>query len=121
MLLLTTKGVRVKIRDYKQLKNSSDAIVCLATVSTYSYWESHDLIDYVSYADSLIDSDKKIILHGTSFGGATVGIAFGNPIVNEKADIAILDSPLSAMKLALSLSMEQMDIKLPVWYLLSVG
>lgn len=92
-----------------------------ARYTTYGYWESRDLADYVTYANEFIEDDKKLGVWGVSFGGATVGIYLGVEEANEKVDFAILDCPISEMKYLLSTEMEQMNMILPVSFMMSLG
>lgn len=92
-----------------------------AQYTTFGYLESRDLNDYINYVDSTIGKDKKIVLWGTSFGGATVGIAMGGAIAKKRVAGAILDSPLSSMRDMIKSSMMQMDKNLPVDFMLFMG
>lgn len=92
-----------------------------APYTTYGYLESYDLEDYICYADSIVGKDKKLVLWGTSFGGATVGIAMGNSRVQNRVAGAVLDCPLSNMSDMLENTMGKMEAKLPVGFMLSMG
>lgn len=83
-----------------------------APYTTFGYWESRDMVDYSNYIGSIISNEHKIILYGTSFGGATTGIALGNDLLNEKVSLAILDSPLSSMREMIVFTFSNMDIPL---------
>ena len=91
-----------------------------AKYTTFGYWESEDLKDYIEYAKKE-SKDNKLILWGTSFGGATVGIALGDDKVNEVVDIAVLDCPVSSMRYMLKNEIEDMNTGMPIDYLLSIG
>lgn len=95
----------------------------LAQYNTFGYLESKDTIDYVNYADKLIDADKAIVLWGTSFGGATVGMAMADDYVNQRVGAAVLDCPVSSMS---EMTTEQIkrisdDTGIPVSYMLWTG
>lgn len=92
-----------------------------APYTTYGYYESNDVSDCVNYVRAIIDEDKQVGLWGMSFGGATVGIYLGASEANELVDFAILDSPISNMRYMLSSSMAEMNIGIPMWYLLLTG
>jgi len=79
-----------------------------AEYNTFGYFESYDLLDYVDYADSFMDKDKQLVVWGTSFGGATVGIALGRN--SDKIDRAILDCPVSEARYML----EQESVKMGI-------
>ena len=91
-----------------------------AKYTTFGYLESEDLKDYIEYVKKE-NRDNKLILWGTSFGGATVGIALGDEKVNEVVDIAILDCPVSSMSYMLKKQMEDMNTGIPLDYLLYTG
>ena len=78
----------------------------LAKYNTFGYLESNDAINYVNYADKLVDSDKRIALWGTSFGGATVGVAMANDYVNSRVSAAVMDCPVSSMRDMVSFELE---------------
>jgi len=92
-----------------------------ASYTTYGYWESHDLGDYVAYINDIVDEDKEIGIWGTSFGGATVGIYLGSKRANSSVDFAILDCPVSNMRYLISTEMEEMDMDLPVDFMMAMG
>nr|WP_152805948.1 alpha/beta hydrolase [Alkalibaculum sporogenes] len=92
-----------------------------ALYTTFGYWESHDLGDYVAYLNTLVDEDKSIGIWGTSFGGATVGIYLGSKSANDSVNFAILDCPVSNMRYLISREMEKMNMDLPVNFMMAMG
>ena len=90
-----------------------------APYTTFGYLESLDLNDCVAYLKT--DENTKIGLWGTSFGGATVGIFLGSESANENVSFAVLDSPLSNMSYMISNELKNMDIGIPVNYMLLTG
>lgn len=92
-----------------------------APYTTYGYWESRDLVDYTNYLGLIISEGHSIILHGTSFGGATTGIALGNDLLNEKVKLAILDSPISSLEGMIIENMSTVDIGIPLEFMLFAG
>ena len=68
-----------------------------AQYTTFGYWEKYDLIDYIDYVYSHAP-EQVIGIWGTSFGGATAGLAMGDKDVENKVDFLILDCPVSDMK-----------------------
>lgn len=65
--------------------------------------------------------NKKIGVLGTSFGGATAGIYLGSDHGNKNIDFAILDCPVSDMEYMITTEMEEMDIGIPMTYLIFTG
>lgn len=92
-----------------------------AQYTTGGYLESKDLGDCVVYLKDYIGDSSKIGIWGTSFGGATAGIYLGSDGANENIDFAILDSPMSNLSYMISTQMEQMDMDIPVDFMLSMG
>lgn len=92
-----------------------------AQYTTYGYFESNDVTDYVNYLKENIGDNNKIGLWGTSFGGATVGIYLGSESANDNIDFAILDCPVSNMSYLISTEMKKMDIGLPLKFLMWSG
>ena len=68
-----------------------------AQYTTFGFWEKYDLIDYIDYVYSYAP-EQAIGIWGTSFGGATAGLAMGDKDVENKVDFLILDCPVSDMK-----------------------
>lgn len=91
-----------------------------AQYTTFGYWEKYDLIDYINYIYSHA-SEQVIGVWGTSFGGATAGLAMGNKAVENKVDFLILDCPVSNMKWFVEEEMRKMDIGLPISYMTFCG
>ena len=91
-----------------------------AQYTTFGYWEKYDLIDYIDYIYSHA-SEQVIGVWGTSFGGATAGLAMGNKEVENKIDFLILDCPVSNMKWMVEEEMKKMDIGLPISYMTFCG
>lgn len=91
-----------------------------AQYTTFGYWEKYDLIDYIDYVYSYAP-EQVIGVWGTSFGGATAGLAMGNKEVENKVDFLILDCPVSEMKWMVEEEMRKMDIGLPISYMTFCG
>lgn len=87
----------------------------IAKHTTFGYLERHDLTDYVSFVEEQAP-DKRIGIWGTSFGGATAGLALGYDIDN-KVDFLILDCPISEMRYMIEQEMEGMNLGIPVSYM----
>ncbi|WP_048601973.1 alpha/beta hydrolase [Rubeoparvulum massiliense] len=92
-----------------------------APYTTFGYLESHDLKDYVAYVREQIGEENRIGVWGTSFGGATVGIYLGSEEADKEVGFAILDCPISEMEFMLSTKMEEMDVGIPIDYLMFTG
>lgn len=91
-----------------------------AKYTTFGYWERYDLIDYIEYIKE--QAPNQIIgVWGTSFGGATAGLAMENKAVEESIDFLILDCPVSSMKWMVEEEMRKMDIGLPISYMTFCG
>ncbi len=95
----------------------------LAQYNTFGYLESSDTIDYVNYAAERMDADKRIVLWGTSFGGATVGMAMADDYVNQRVCAAVLDCPVSSMSEMARAQMESIaaDSGIPLPFLMWTG
>lgn len=91
-----------------------------AQYTTFGYWEKYDLIDYIDYVYSHAP-EQVTGVWGTSFGGATAGLAMGNKEVENKVDFLILDCPVSSMKWMVEEEMRNMDIGLPISYMTFCG
>lgn len=88
----------------------------IAQYTTFGYWEKYDLTDYIDYVYSYAP-DQVIGIWGTSFGGATAGLAMGNKDVESKVDFLILDCPVSDMKRMIGEEMRKMNLGLPISYM----
>lgn len=64
-----------------------------APYNTFGYLESYDLLDYVDYVDALLAPESRLVVWGTSYGGATTATAIGRDTAR-KIDYAILDCPV---------------------------
>lgn len=91
-----------------------------AQYTTFGYWEKYDLIDCIDYVYDYAP-EKVMGVWGTSFGGATAGLAMGNKEVENKVDFLILDCPVSDMKWMVEEEMRKMDIGLPISYMTFCG
>ena len=69
----------------------------VAPYTTFGYWESIDLIDYVEYASSQMSSDSILGAWGQSFGAATVQNAMDEDTFKQNVDYVILDCPMGDM------------------------
>lgn len=78
------------------------------------------MIDYIDYVHSYAP-EQVIGVWGTSFGGATAGLAMGEKDVERKVDFLILDCPVSDMKWMVEEEMRKMDIGLPISYMTFCG
>lgn len=92
-----------------------------APYTTYGYWESRDLKDCLTYVNKLIGSDRNIVLWGASFGGGTVGNLLADTLANRRVKAVVMDCPIGGIRDMLRLSMEKMDLLLPVGYMLWCG
>ena len=92
-----------------------------ALYTTGGYWESKDLLDYIQYIDGIIDQGKKIGVWGTSFGGATVGIALGDEMANNRLAFAVLDCPMSNIEYMIREEIKTMDLDVPMDFLIGMG
>ncbi|MEJ6949968.1 alpha/beta fold hydrolase [Halanaerobiaceae bacterium ANBcell28] len=92
-----------------------------ALYNTFGYLESNDLRDYVNYLRDILSDNKKIGVWGQSFGGATVGIYSGSDHANQNIDFAILDSPVSNMSYMISRELEEMNMGIPINYMMLLG
>lgn len=91
-----------------------------AQYTTFGYFEKYDLIDYINYIYA--KAPEQILgIWGTSFGGATAGLAMENNKIEEKIDFLILDCPVSNMKWMVEEEMRKMDIGLPISYMTTCG
>ena len=91
-----------------------------AEYTTFGYYESEDLKDYVKYANEYINN-QNLVLWGTSFGGATVGIALGDSYLNEHVDYAILDCPVSDMRYMIKSYMKDLEVGNAIDFMVSLG
>lgn len=91
-----------------------------AQYTTFGYWEKYDLIDYINYVSEQA-LKQEIGIWGTSFGGATAGLAMENKEIENKIDFLILDCPVSEMKWMIEEEMRKMDIGLPISYMTFCG
>ncbi len=92
----------------------------MAKGSAFGVWEKFDLIDCINYIKSQYPK-AKLAVWGESFGGATALLALAHEKVEDNVDALILDCPVSSMKYMVQMSMEEMEIPLPMSYLLSCG
>ncbi len=91
-----------------------------AKYTTFGYWERYDLIDCINYVFEYAP-DKEIGVWGTSFGGATVGLAMGDKAVEEKVDFLILDCPVSSMEWMVEEELRKMNMGIPISYMTACG
>lgn len=91
-----------------------------APKTTFGYWEKYDIIDCVNYAKNKLNI-KKIIVWGESFGGATAVQAVAFEEMQKTVDYLILDCPVSSMSFMLYEEMKEMDMGIPVDYLMWWG
>lgn len=92
----------------------------IAKYTTFGYWEKYDLIDWLHYIKEQAPNET-IGIWGTSFGGATTGLALGFEDTEEKVDFAILDCPISNMEWMIEDNMKDMDTGIPISYMTWCG
>lgn len=91
-----------------------------AKYTTFGYWEKFDLIDYINYVKAQAPNEA-VGIWGTSFGGATAGLAAGYEDTQSKINFLILDCPVSNMKWMVEEEIKKMDIGIPVSYITWCG
>jgi len=91
-----------------------------AQYTTFGFWEKYDLIDYIDYIRTYAP-EQVIGVWGTSFGGATAGLALGYNNTANNIDFLVLDCPVSSMKWMVEEEMRNMDIGIPVSYMTWCG
>lgn len=91
-----------------------------ARYTTFGFWEKFDLIDCINYVKEYA-ADQHLGVWGTSFGGATGGLALGYKNIDAQVDFMILDCPVSSMEWMIEQEMIQMDTGLPVSYMVWCG
>lgn len=91
-----------------------------AKYTTFGYWEKFDLIDYINYVKAQAPNEA-VGIWGTSFGGATAGLAAGYEDTQSKINFLILDCPVSNMKWMVEEEIKKMDIGIPVSYMTWCG
>lgn len=101
---------------YDQRSSNENA----AQYTTFGYWEKYDLTDYIDYVREQAP-EQEIGVWGTSFGGATAGLAMGNKDIENKIDFLILDCPVSNMKWMIEEELRKMDVGLPISYMTLCG
>lgn len=91
-----------------------------AKYTTFGYLESDDAKDLIYYVSKLT-KDKAVGLWGTSFGGATAGLAISDKDAAQYVDFVILDCPVSSMKDMVAAEIDKMEIPLPTSYMTWCG
>lgn len=91
-----------------------------AKYTTFGYWEKYDVRDMTNYVVKNAP-EKKIGLWGTSFGGASIGLAMTDGELDGKVDFAVLDCPVSSMEDMIAAQMKDMKIGIPVEYMAACG
>lgn len=91
-----------------------------ARYTTFGYWEKYDLIDWIAYAREQA-KEQPLGVWGTSFGGATAGLAAGYEDTDKMIDFLILDCPVSSMEYMIEQEMKGMDMGIPVSYMTWCG
>lgn len=104
------KGYNVLTYDQRSTNENT------AQYTTFGYFEKHDLINCIDYVIEKAP-DQIIGVWGTSFGGATAGLALGYKDIDQKVDFAILDCPVSSMEWMVNEEMKNMNIGIPVSYM----
>lgn len=88
--------------------------------TTFGFWEKYDLTDYIRYVREQAP-ERTLGVWGTSFGGATAGLALGDDKIDATVDFLVLDCPVSSMRWMVEEEMRHMDIGLPVSYMTFCG
>ncbi|MCR5249814.1 MAG: alpha/beta fold hydrolase [Lachnospiraceae bacterium] len=88
--------------------------------TTYGYWEKHDVIDLMDYAQKK-HPGIKLGLWGTSFGGATAVQAVAALEDQSRVSFMILDCPLGNVEYMISSELDRMDLGIPTEYMLWLG
>ncbi|MDD6492530.1 MAG: alpha/beta fold hydrolase [Firmicutes bacterium] len=91
-----------------------------AEKTTFGYWEKFDLIDCINFAKE-IAPEKNIGVWGRSFGGATAIQAAAHKNTQSKLSWIILDCPVSSMEWMIKENMKNMDIGIPINYMVWCG
>lgn len=91
-----------------------------AQYTTFGYWEKYDARDMVDFAVANAPG-KQIGFWGTSFGGATVGLALADQTLDDKVDFAVLDCPVSSMRSMVDTELRKMRVGIPVNYMMFCG
>lgn len=92
-----------------------------AQYTTFGYLESNDTADCVKYLDDFLSNDKDVYIWGVSNGAATAGIASRHDIVKNRVKAIILDCPISNTDDMMRINMQDMDIGIPVDFLMFCG
>lgn len=93
----------------------------LADRSTFGYLEKYDLIDFIKFVEEN-SNDVELGIWGSSFGGATTGLALGYEDYGDRVDYAILDCPVSSMEWMIKEQMKYIDAGgIPFEYLTFTG
>lgn len=91
-----------------------------AKYTTFGYWEKYDLADCIDYVRK--NAKGQIVgVWGTSFGGATAGLAVGEEDIEKQVDFLILDCPVSSMQWMVEEEMKKMDMGILVSYMVWCG
>lgn len=91
-----------------------------ARKTTFGYWEKYDIIDCIAYAKEHTDTEI-LGIWGSSFGGATAAQAAAYEDTQDDLDFLILDCPVSSMEWMVEEQMRQMDMGIPLPYLMWCG
>ncbi|HPU63273.1 MAG TPA: alpha/beta hydrolase [Mobilitalea sp.] len=104
------KGFNVLTYDQRSTNENT------AKYTTFGYLEKYDLIDCIDYIKE--NAPGQIIgVWGTSFGGATAGLAMGYKDTDKKVDFLILDCPISSMEWMINTELKDMNIGISVSYM----
>ncbi len=91
-----------------------------AEKTTFGYMEKYDLIDCINYA-KVFAKGNRVIIWGTSYGGATAIQAVNYDRVCKDVKYLILDCPVSNMEWMVEEEIKKMDIPLPTGYMVWCG
>lgn len=91
-----------------------------AEKTTFGYWEKYDIIDCIAYVKEHTDTEI-LGIWGSSFGGATATQAAAYEDTQDDLDFLILDCPVSSMEWMVEEEMRQMDMGIPLSYLMWCG
>ncbi len=112
--LFLEKGYNVLTYDQRSSNENT------APYTAFGYFEKYDLIDCIDYVSKQAP-EQTLGIWGTSFGGATAGLAMEQKEIENKVDFLILDCPVSSMKWMVEEEMRKMDTGLPVPYMTFCG
>lgn len=87
---------------------------------TFGHYEQEDLLAVVEYIKS-VKPESELVLHGVSMGAATVGLYSSSDHGKAHIKAAIMDSSFGSMKDMFVLAMANMDVDIPLDFMISTG